>query len=69
MSTDLSPDPSDHDIARRFEAAGIVVPAERAAGTTAAARRLLGLLHWLRAPRPAAAEPAAILVLDARVPR
>ncbi|WP_165361290.1 hypothetical protein [Lichenibacterium ramalinae] len=64
-STDLS----DDDIAQRFRAAGIVVPADRAAGTAAAARRLLGVLHWLRAPRSVAAEPAAILVLGERVPR
>lgn len=63
MPTEPSPDLIDDDIARRFLAAGIVVPADRVVGTTAAARRLLGVLHWLRAPRSAAAEPAAVLVL------
>lgn len=69
MSTELSPDLSDDDISQRFHAAGLVVPADRAAGTTAAARRLLGVLHRLRAPRSVAAEPAVILVLGERVPR
>ena len=63
------PDLLDDDIAQRFRAAGIVVPPERLAGTTAAARRLLGVLHWVRAPRSAAAEPAAILVLGQDSPR
>ncbi len=69
MPPEPSPDLSDDDIAQRFLAAGLVVPPDRAAGTRAAARRLLGALHWLRAPRPAAAEPAAIVVLGDGGPR
>ena len=52
----------DGDVERRFRAAGVVVPADRAAGTYAAARRLLSSLHWLRQPRPAAAEPSSIFL-------
>ncbi len=52
--------PEDADIERRFRSAGVVVPADRAAGTYAAARRLLATLHWLRQPRTAAAEPSHI---------
>jgi hypothetical protein len=63
MATEPSPDLLDDDIAQRLRAAGIVVPADRLVGTTAAARRLLSVLHWLRTPLAAAAEPAAILVL------
>ena len=50
----LSPD--DADIELRFRQAGVIVPADRAAGAYANARRLLADLHWLRKPRPAAAE-------------
>ncbi len=50
------------DVERRFHAAGVVVPADRAAGTYAGARRLLSSLHWLRQPRPAAAEPSNTFV-------
>ena len=46
------------EMARRFAAAGIVVPPERAAGAVAAAQRLLEVAHWLRRPREAASEPA-----------
>lgn len=53
---------SEDDIERRFHAAGVVVPADLAAGTYAAARRLLSSLHWLRQPRPAAAEPSNIFL-------
>lgn len=59
------PDPlpfPDDDIDRRFRAAGVVVPADRVAGTYAAARRLLANLHWVRKPRTVAAEPAHIFV-------
>lgn len=52
----------DDDVKRRFRAAGVVVPADRAAGTYAVARRLLSSLHWLRQPRPAAAEPSNIFL-------
>ena len=50
----------DEEIANRFAAAGIVVPADRAAGAYAAARRLLEVRHWLRGRRGAADEPAHI---------
>ena len=64
MATEPSPDLlDDDDIAQRFRTAGIVIPADRVVGTTAAARRLLGVLHWLRTPQSVAVEPAAILVL------
>jgi hypothetical protein len=52
--------PDDDDVERRFRAAGVVVPADRAEGAYAVARRLLGHLHWLRKSRTAAAEPAHI---------
>ena len=48
----------DAEIDRRFRQAGVIVPADRAAGTYAVARRLLANLHRLREPRAAAAEPA-----------
>jgi hypothetical protein len=50
------------DMTRRFLAAGVVVPADRAEGAYAAAARLLEAVHWLRKPRTAAAEPAHIFV-------
>jgi hypothetical protein len=50
----------DDDVERRFRNAGVVVPADRAEGAYAAARRLLANLHWLRKSRDAAAEPAHI---------
>ncbi len=63
------PDPSqDADIERRFRDAGVVVPADRAAGTYAGARRLLAALHWVRQPRPAASEPAHIFMADGKRP-
>ncbi len=52
----------DDDVERRFHAAGVVVPTDRAAGTYAGARRLLSSLHWLRQPRLAAAEPSNIFL-------
>ena len=59
-----TPDPltssDDDDVERRFRNAGVVVPADRAEGAYAAARRLLASLHWLRKSRTAAAEPAHI---------
>ncbi len=60
---DPSFDDDDADIARRFLDAGVAVPAERAAGAYAAARRLLEAAHWLRKPRGAAAEPAHVFQL------
>ncbi len=62
MASQDLPDPDDADIERRFLAAGVVVPADRAVGAYAAARRLLATLHWLRQPRPAAAEPSHIFL-------
>jgi hypothetical protein len=53
----------DSDIARRFLDAGVALPAERAQGAYAAARRLLEATHWLRKPREAAAEPAHVFRL------
>ena len=62
-----APDPSidldDADIARRFLAAGVAPPAERAPGAYAAARRLLEAAHWLRKPRDVFAEPAHVFQL------
>ena len=59
--TPQDPIPSpDDDAERRFRDAGVVVPADRAEGAYAAARRLLANLHWLRKSRDAAAEPAHI---------
>jgi hypothetical protein len=59
-----TPDPpttaDDDDVERRFRNAGVVVPADRAEGAYAVARRLLANLHWLRKSRDAAAEPAHI---------
>lgn len=52
----------DDDVEQRFRAADVVVPADRAAGTYAGARRLLSSLHWLRQPRLAAAEPSNIFL-------
>ena len=52
----------DDDIEQRFRNAGVVVPADRAEGAYAAARRLLAALHWLRKSRTAAAEPAHIFL-------
>ena len=57
---DPIPSPDDADIERRFRDAGVVVPADRAEGAYAAARRLLANMHWLRKSRDAAAEPAHI---------
>ncbi len=56
------------DMARRFAAAGIVPPAERAAGTFANAERLQSALHWLRQPRSVAAEPSNTFSLATREP-
>jgi len=56
---DLSAAQED-EIARRFLNAGVVIPADRAEGAHGAARRLLALLHWVRKPRSAAAEPAHV---------
>ncbi|MCW6507459.1 hypothetical protein [Lichenifustis flavocetrariae] len=64
MTSQASIDPEADDIEQRFRAAGVVVPADRVAGTHAAARRLLATLHWLRPPRTAAAEPAHIFLAD-----
>ena len=60
---DTSLDMDDADIARRFLDAGVAVPAERAQGAYAAARRLLEATHWLRKPREASAEPAHVFHL------
>ncbi len=60
---DPSLDNDDADIARRFLDAGVAVPAERAVGAYAAARRLLEAAHWLRKPRGMAAEPAHVFQL------
>ena len=46
------------DVEQRFRSAGVVLPADRAAGTYANAQRLLASLHWLRQPRTVAAEPS-----------
>lgn len=46
------------DIQQRFANAGIVPPADRAAGTYASGQRLLAMVHWLRQPRSVAAEPS-----------
>ena len=62
ISHDPPESDDDADIKRRFLAAGVIVPPDRAAGTYAAARRLLANLHWLRQPRPAAAEPSHIFL-------
>ena len=53
----------DDDIEIRFSNAGVVPPADRAAGTYAEAQNMLTLLHWLRGPRTAAAEPSNIFTL------
>ncbi|WP_375450366.1 hypothetical protein [uncultured Devosia sp.] len=50
--------PDSADIEQRFRNAGVVPPADRAAGTYANAQRLLTSLHWLRQPRTVAAEPS-----------
>jgi hypothetical protein len=58
--------PSPHDtnaVEQRFRDAGVVPPADRAAGTYAVAARLLAALHWVRQPRSAAAEPAHVYSL------
>ena len=59
-SPNLHQSDDDADIERRFRAVGVIVPADRAAGTYATAHRLLSILHWVRQPRPAAAEPSHI---------
>lgn len=51
------------DIETRLRIAGVVPPADRAAGAYAAAQRLISELHWLRQPRTAANEPAHIFSL------
>lgn len=57
----MTPPPLPIDeIAARFRMAGVVPPDDRAAGTYANALRLLSALHWLRAPRSMADEPAHI---------
>jgi hypothetical protein len=64
VSPMTTPDPittsDDDEVERRFRNAGVVVPADRAEGAYAAARRLLANLHWLRKSRDGAAEPAHI---------
>jgi hypothetical protein len=60
---DPSIDMEDADIARRFLDAGVAVPAERAQGAYAAARRMLEATHWLRKPRDSSAEPAHVFHL------
>jgi hypothetical protein len=60
---DPSIDMEDADIARRFLDAGVAVPAERAQGAYAAARRMLEATHWLRKARDSAAEPAHVFHL------
>jgi len=61
-----TPAVDDAEIEARFRAAGIVVPADRAEGAYAAARRLLSSLHWLRKSRGAAAEPAHVFSLEVK---
>jgi len=56
------------DMAQRFAAAGIIPPAERAAGTFANAQRLLSAQHWLRQPRSVAAEPSNTFSLAPKEP-
>jgi hypothetical protein len=46
------------EIELRFRSAGVIPPADRAAGAYANAQRLLSNLHWLRQPRTVAAEPS-----------
>ena len=55
----------ESEMARRFAAAGVAVPEDRAVGAHAAAQRLLEAAHWLRRPRAAAAEPAHVFVAEA----
>jgi hypothetical protein len=55
--------PSDGGATARFIAAGIVIPAERAAGAIDEADRLLALQFWSRRPRSAASEPSNIFTL------
>ena len=62
------PNPAFAEIDERFLNAGVVVPADRAAGTFANAERLLASLHWLRQPRSVAAEPSNIFSLARREP-
>jgi hypothetical protein len=54
---------SDEDMELRYRNAGVVPPADRAAGTYAEGRNILTMLHWLRGPRTAAAEPSNIFSL------
>jgi hypothetical protein len=61
-----NPSPEDADVAARFLAAGVALPADRAEGARAAARRLLASLHWLRKARGAAMEPAHVFSLEDR---
>lgn len=58
--------PDSAEIEQRFRNAGIVPPADRAAGTYANAQRLLATLHWLRQPRTVAAEPSNTFSLAAK---
>lgn len=53
----------DADIENRLRIAGIVPPADRAAGAYATAQWLISVLHWLRQPRAAANEPAHVFSL------
>lgn len=50
--------PENSEIEQRFRHAGVVLPADRAAGAYANGQRLLASLHWLRQPRTVAAEPS-----------
>ncbi len=59
-------DASDDEIETRFRLAGVVLPAERKAAAVNAARTMLRLMHWLRGPRTAAAEPANIFSLASK---
>ena len=63
------PSDDDADLERRFRAAGVIVPADRAVGTYAAGRRLLSVLHWIRQSRGAEVEPAHIFHVQAREPK
>lgn len=56
------------ETAQRFAAAGVVPPADRAAGAYANAERLLSVLHWLRQPRTVAAEPSNTFSLVPKEP-
>lgn len=51
------------DIENRLRMAGVVPPADRAAGVYATAQWLISVTHWLRQPRAAVSEPAHVFSL------